>query len=47
MMVRKYTSTYYVLFVGGSTCLGSLVPVRGMHNHIDSTKHKADMGRLS
>jgi hypothetical protein len=47
MIVRECTHTYYVLFVGGSACLGSEGPVRGMCNHVHSAKHKVDMSRLS
>jgi hypothetical protein len=46
-MVPECMGTCYILFVGGSTCLGSYGPVRGMRNHVDSAKHMADMGRHS
>jgi hypothetical protein len=47
MMVQKYTNTYFVPFVGGITCSGFKGPICGTRNHDDSTKHRADMCRLS
>jgi hypothetical protein len=37
----------YVPFIGGSACLGSLGPIRGMCNHVNSAKHMDDIGSLS
>jgi hypothetical protein len=47
MMVQECTGTCYVPFVGGSVCLASNGPVHGTRNHVDSAKHRADIGRLS
>jgi hypothetical protein len=46
MMVWEGLGTCFVPFVYGSACMGSKGLVHGMCNHVDSTKHRADMGRL-
>jgi hypothetical protein len=47
MMAQECMGTCYVPFGCGSACLGSWGSVRGMCNHVNNAKHRADMGRLS